>query len=210
MRFVIPESIGSVADVSKQQLELGSRSMDRSDADLWKACVAGDALAWEQLVDRFQRLIYSIPRRAGLSEEQCSDVFQDVFLLLFQKLDQIEQPDRIRSWIVTTSKFKTWGIVRSSKGLHAPAEDGEMELEMERFADHSPLADELLIELEQQHLIRTALKHLDEKCRTIISMIYLSEPAASYLEVGKAIGVGETSISPMRSRCLKKLEKLLV
>jgi DNA-directed RNA polymerase specialized sigma subunit len=40
-------------------------------------------------------------------------------------------------------------------------------------------------------------------------MIYLTDPPASYAEVGAAIGVGETSISPLRSRCLKKLEKVL-
>jgi len=42
-----------------------------------------------------------------------------------------------------------------------------------------------------------------------ISMLYLSAAAASYAEVADAVGVGETSISPLRSRCLKKLEKLL-
>ena len=188
---------------------LESKELDRSDADLWKACAAGDGTAWERLVDRFQRLIYSIPRRAGLSEEQCADVFQEVFLLLFQKLDEIEQPDRIRSWIVTTAKYKTWATVRASKGSYLPATDEQMEAEMERLADRSPLADEILIEMEQQHLVRTGLRLLEERCRTILSMIYLSEPAASYADVASAIGVGETSISPLRARCLKKLEKVL-
>jgi RNA polymerase sigma factor (sigma-70 family) len=84
-----------------------------------------------------------------------------------------------------------------------------MELEMANLADRSPLADEVLIELEQQHLIRTAMKDLEERCRKILSMIYLREQPASYVEVAGAIGVGETSISPLRARCLKKLEKIL-
>ena len=89
----------------------------KEDADLIKRCRGGDQAAWESLVDRYQRLIFAIPRRAGLSEEQATDVFQDVFLTLFEKIDAIEQPERIRSWIVTTTKFKTWALVRSSKGL---------------------------------------------------------------------------------------------
>ena len=193
-----------------ENFQFQSKKIDRSDADLWSACVSGDDTAWDDLVERFQRLIYSIPRRAGLSEEQCADVFQEVFLLLFQKLDQIEQPDRIRSWIVTTAKYKTWAVVRSAKGIRSPATEEEMETEMERLADRSPLADELLIELEQQHLIRSGLAMLEKRCRAIISMIYLREPAASYAEVAESIGVGETSISPLRARCLKKLEKLLL
>jgi RNA polymerase sigma factor (sigma-70 family) len=80
---------------------------------------------------------------------------------------------------------------------------------MANLADTSPLADEMLVELEQQHQIRTALKMLEDRCQKILSMLYLRDSAASYAEVAVAVGVGETSISPLRSRCLKKLEKLL-
>lgn len=188
---------------------LESSDVAAHDAQFVKRCRKGDQTAWDELVERYQRLIYAIPRRAGLTDEQASDVFQDVFLTLFQKIDEIEQPERIRSWIVTTAKFKTWGVIRGTKGFHSPETEEEMETEMALLKDKSPLADELLIELEEQHLIRAALTKLEERCRQIISMIYLSEPAASYAEVGAAIGVGETSISPLRARCLKKLGKIL-
>lgn len=183
--------------------------IERTDADIIRQCRSGDQSAWDELVARYQRLIYAIPRRAGLTEEQAADVFQEVFLTLFEKLDEIEQPEKIRSWIVTTAKFKTWATVRSSKGLYSPESEEEMEQEMANLADASPLADEILIELEQQHLIRTALEQLEERCQKILSMLYLQVAAASYSEVAEAVGVGETSISPLRSRCLKKLEKML-
>lgn len=194
---------------NQQDIVLSSRIVDRGDAELVKLCRNGDQSAWDQLVNRYQRLIYAIPRRAGLSDEQAADVFQEVFLTLLQKIDEIEQPDRIRSWIVTTAKFKTWAVVRSGKGLYSPETEEEMEAEMADLRDTSPLADDMLIELEEQHLIRTAMLELEERCQKILSMIYLRDPAASYAEVAAAIDVGETSISPLRSRCLKKLEKLL-
>lgn len=183
--------------------------LERSDAELIRDCRSGSQTAWDELVARYQRLIFAIPRRAGLSDEQSADVFQDVFLTLFEKLDEIQQPEKIRSWIVTTAKFKTWATVRGSKGMYSPESDEEMEREMANIADAAPLADDMLIELEQQHLIRTALKLLEERCQKIISMLYLRQSPAAYSEVAAEIGVGETSISPMRSRCLKKLEKLL-
>jgi RNA polymerase sigma factor (sigma-70 family) len=186
-----------------------AKSLEKSDATLVRECREGSQNAWDELVARYQRLIFAIPRRAGLSDEQAADVFQEVFLTLFEKLDEIEQPEKIRSWIVTTAKFKTWGVVRASKGLYSPETEEEMEQEMANLADKTPLADESLIELEQQHLIRTALKQLEERCQKILSMLYLRNSAASYAEVASAVGVGETSISPLRARCLKKLEKLL-
>ena len=194
----------------KSKLVFSAKGLERSDADLVAGCRRGDQSSWDALVDRYQRLIYAVPRRAGLSDEQAADVFQEVFLTLLQKIDAIEQPEKIRSWMVTTAKFKTWGIVRGSKGFYSPETEEEMELEMASITDEAPLADDLLIELEEQHLIRAALEKLEEKCRTILSMIYLRDTAASYSEVAAAIGVGETSISPLRSRCLKKLEKILI
>lgn len=198
-----------MTDPPPTPVDLPASDIGRSDAELLKRCRKGDQNAWGDLVDRYQRLIYAIPRRAGLSDEQADDVFQEVFVTLFEKLDEIEQPDRIRSWIVTTAKFKTWAVVRGNRNVRMPDTEEEMEAEMAAIPDRAPLADEQLIELEQQHLIRTALKQLEDRCQQILSMIYLRSQAASYAEVAAAIGVGETSISPLRSRCLKKLEKIL-
>lgn len=197
----------TAAEQSKD--EFTASGLTKTDGELIKACRRGDESAWNELVERFQRLIITVPRRAGLSKEQAADVFQEVFLTLFEKLDEIEQPERIRSWLVTTAKFKTWGIVRVGKNIYSPATEEEMETEMARLPDAAPLADDKIIELEQQHQIRTALKELEEKCRQIISMIYLRDTAASYAEVAREINVGETSISPLRARCLKKLAKIL-
>ncbi|REJ75508.1 MAG: sigma-70 family RNA polymerase sigma factor [Acidobacteria bacterium] len=193
----------------KNEDQLHSRSLERDDAALVKACRRGDQSAWEELVDRYQRLVFAIPRRAGLPESEAADILQETFLTLFQKLDELEKPGKIRSWLVTTAKFKTWGVVRSEKGHHAPATEQEMELEMASLEDGSPLVEEALVTLEEQHLVRTALKKLEERCKTILSMIYLTEPSKTYAEVAEAIGVGATSISPLRARCLKKLEKIL-
>jgi len=191
------------------EIEFSAKNLEKSDAELVKLCRSGNENAWNELVERYQRLIFAIPRRAGLSEEQASDVFQEVFMTLFEKLNEIEQPERIRSWLVTTAKFKTWGTVRGEKGFYKPETEEEMEQEMASLPDKSPLADDVLVELEQQHLIRTALKELEERCQKILSMIYLRDSAASYAEVAQAIGVGETSISPLRARCLKKLGNIL-
>jgi RNA polymerase sigma factor (sigma-70 family) len=193
----------------KVNLEITGKNSEKSDADLLRACKNGDEPAWNKLVERYQRLIATIPRRAGLSEDQTADVFQEVFLTLFQKMHEIEQPEKLRAWLVTTAKFKTWGIIRGQKNIHSPETEEAMEAEMANLSDNSPLADEVLIELEQQHLIRAALNKMDERCQNILAMIYLRNVAATYAEVAAGIGVGESSVSPLRTRCLDKLAKIL-
>jgi RNA polymerase sigma factor (sigma-70 family) len=71
-----------------------------------QACRRGDEAAWEALVERYQRLIYTIPRRAGLDKDQAAEVFQEVFTTLFEKLETIEQPERLQAWLVTTARRK--------------------------------------------------------------------------------------------------------
>lgn len=210
-RHLIFQNLKRMSPDPKQILAdtFSPRDLERSDAELVRSCRAGDEPAWAKLVDRYQRLIFAIPRRAGLGDEQAADILQEVFLTLFEKLDEIQQPEKIRSWVVTTAKFKTWAAVRNSRGFYSPETDEEMELELARIRDTSPLADEMLVRLEQQHLVRAGLNELDERCRRILSMLYLQDRAASYLEVAETISVGETSISPLRTRCLKKLEKIL-
>ena len=161
----------------KTETKFTAKSLVSDDTALIKACRLGDETAWNELVERYQRLVFTIPRRSGLSESQAADILQEVFLTLFQKLDEIEKPDRIRSWLVTTAKFKTWGLVRKEKGLYSPVTEEELELELANLTDDSPLAEDNLIQLEEQHKIRTALKKVEERCQTILSMIYLTEPS---------------------------------
>jgi RNA polymerase sigma factor (sigma-70 family) len=81
--------------------------MPQSDSELVAACRRGDARAWEALVLRYQRLIYTIPLRAGLDEAQAADILQRVFAKLVEALPRIEQLDRIQPWLVTTTKRET-------------------------------------------------------------------------------------------------------
>lgn len=192
---------------SQSDSSFTAKTLAKSDAELILACRRGEESAWNELVERFQRLIITVPRRAGLNEEQSADIFQEVFLTLFEKLDEIEHPEKIRSWLVTTAKFKTWRTIRGETSILS-LDDDESEIS-QKLSTSEILADEVLIQLEEQHLIRTALKQMEERCQKILTMIYLLEPPASYAQVALNIGVGETSISPMRARCLKKLAKIL-
>jgi RNA polymerase sigma factor (sigma-70 family) len=198
-----------VSEIVLENPAFTASTIESSDAQLLEACRRGDETAWNALVQRFQRLVAAVPRRAGLSEDLVAEVFQEVFLALFEKLDSIEQPDRLRAWLVTTAKFKTWRIVSKEKISQNIPEETDDEESFFEITDEAPLPDEVLIELEEQHLVRTAVGELDERCRIMLTMLYLNETGATYAEVAQIVGVSETSISPLRARCLKKMLKIL-
>ena len=182
-----------------------------SDEQLLAGCRRGDEGAWEALVRRYQRLIYAVPRRAGLDEDAASEVFQDVFATLFESIESIEQPSRLHAWLVTTAKRKTWRAIGRSKAARqfTTGEDTAGEGEMYDVADEQALPDAALVQLEQQHLVRAALEELEDRCRTLIEMLFYRSEPQPYSEIAAALGTSEGSIGPTRARCLKKLLSVL-
>jgi RNA polymerase sigma factor (sigma-70 family) len=185
--------------------------MQPTDKELLIACRRGDESSWHALIDRYQRLIYTIPRRAGLNEDQASEVFQEVFLTLFEKMNEINEPDRLHAWLVTTARRKTWRLLTKERALHAGQfvdTHGDAET-VPVLVDDAPLPDETLVELEEQHRIRTAVSTLDARCQKLLTMLYYRPEPAPYSEIAAVFGTSEGSIGPTRARCLKKLLQLL-
>jgi len=181
--------------------------MQASDKDLLISCRQGNESAWAALVGRYQRLIYAVPRRAGLDEDQAGEVFQEVFVTLFEKMNEINQPDRLHAWLVTTARRKTWRFLSKQRTLRSTPTDEDDEVLV--VVDDSPLPDETLMRLEEQHRIRTALGGLDARCQKLLTMLYYEVDPPPYSEIAALLGAPEGSIGPTRARCLKKLLKLL-
>ena len=181
--------------------------MEPSDESLILACRAGDATAWEQLVDRYQRLIYSIARHAGLDNEQSADVFQRVFARLVERLGQIEQPALIGAWLATTTRHEAWRFSRRERMARIVSLD--MPDLAEPFVDSALLPEALMIRLEEQHRVRTAVAALDERCRNLLMLLFYRSDSPAYAEIAESLGMREGSIGPTRARCLQKLRRLL-
>ncbi|HEX8352640.1 MAG TPA: sigma-70 family RNA polymerase sigma factor [Pyrinomonadaceae bacterium] len=176
------------------------------DEQLLAACRRGDEGAWEALVARYQRLIYAIPRRAGLDEDAAAEVFQDVFTALLESIESIEQPSRLQAWLVTTAKRKTWRMIGRARAVRPfSSDEGEAEDEMSNLADEGLLPDEALARLEEQHLVRAALSDLGGRCEKLLRLLFYAPESPPYSEIAAALGTPEGSIGPTRARCLRKL-----
>jgi RNA polymerase sigma factor (sigma-70 family) len=186
--------------------------MEPTDKQLLSACRRGEETAWEALIKRYQRLMYAIPRRAGLSDDEAAEVFQEVFTTLVRKLDDIEDPDRLQAWLVTTARRKTWRAIAKNRLPDQTQGSGDFEdvsLELASLPAESPLPDEVLVKLEEQHRVRTSLDQLDERCRKLLTMLFYQAEPPPYSEIAVALGTSEGSIGPTRARCLEKMLRLL-
>ena len=182
------------------------------DAALVARCLRGESAAWTALVQRYQRLVYAIVRRAGLDEHTGADVFQTVFSRLVQHLPRIGDPSRLQAWIVTTTKREA--ILQSQRSQRTVSmtrdggEDGES-TEWD-FADESPNAEAALDELQQLHRVRLALDRLEPRQRDLMLMLFSDDDRkVPYEDIAAKLGIPVGSIGPTRARCLQKLRKML-
>jgi RNA polymerase sigma factor (sigma-70 family) len=184
-----------------------------SDAELLAWCRAGQARGWRLLVQRYQRLVYAVARRAGHDEHAAADVFQTVFTRLMQALPSLQQPDRLRAWIVTTAKREAllqWRRGQRTVSL-SPADDADPEgAGLSDPADEAPLPEQLLDELQQMHLLRLAMEQLDARCHGLLTLLFAdAEDLLPYEQIAIRLDMPTGSIGPTRARCLGKLRTLL-
>ncbi len=173
------------------------RSVD--DAELVEACLEGDQDAWTALVRRYERLVFSIPRRYGFSTAACEDVFQEVFVIVVGQLRNIRNRAGLPKWFITT----THRVCRQVADRTPPLVDASVLALL-----GAPDPDEV-DRIEMQHLIRVALGRLDARCEELVSSLYVAAVRPSYEELARRLGIPLGSIGPTRARCLAALMEIL-
>jgi RNA polymerase sigma factor (sigma-70 family) len=177
------------------KLGSGKASVHALDPDLVKRCISGDERAWEQLVYRYNRLIYSIALTLCRDPEVAADILQQVCLELYRRLDEVRKLESLSSWVATVTRRKTYTYLRSKKPTE-PLFDAEL-----------VASRDILSNIERQHMLQRALATLPSRSRRLMELLYLNE--GTYEQVAAELGMPVASVGPTRIRCLKKLKKLL-
>ena len=171
---------------------------------LVKQAGAGDTRAWEKLIDKYGRLIWSITLDFKLRESDAADVVQTTWMRLVEHIDRIEHADRVGSWLAATARNECLRCLASHKRLVLATEDTEFD----RPAEHTPEVDEALLAGERAQSVREAVAHLPHLWQRLMNML-MSDPPASYAEISDELGLPVGSIGPTRGRCLARLRVLL-
>ena len=188
---------------------------DASDAQLLAWCRAGQNTAWQALVHRYRRLIYTVPRRAGLDEHDAADVMQACFAALFDQMHRLTQPDRLSAWLVTLARRETLRLLQHRRRhpglatLAGPDADDDGGDAVAHIADEALLPPEQLAALQQQDRLQRALATLDSRSRELLTALYLRDPPLAYDQIADLLELAPGSIGPTRQRSLDKLRRAL-
>ena len=170
--------------------------------ELVGAAADGDQAAWNALVDRFGRLVWSVIRGFRLDAASAADVSQTVWLRLVENLNRIRDPERLASWLATTARNES---IRAKRKL-ARAVPTEFEIDIADEA--APELDERLIADERRAGVAAAFNELSPSCRQLLRLLS-ADPPLDYETISEMIDRPIGSIGPTRSRCLERLRRVL-
>src|SRR5215475_7826319 len=80
--------------------DLSADIADAPTAELVTCARAGSRPAWEELVDRFTPLLWSIALRHRLDHADAADAVQTTWLRLVEHLYRIREPSRVPGWLL--------------------------------------------------------------------------------------------------------------
>ena len=172
-------------------------SRNRSiDAALVLQARDGDDAAFEAIVKQIDPMLRAwfvsrIGRRAAVD-----DLVQNTLLRLYRGLPDLQDPERLRAFVMKAALFETQDYYRGRYGSRESLSDPDA---LSRWSETVPEAD---VRLDAEK----ALNLLGEKARTILEM---REYGYRYAEIGRALGMTEAAVKMQVRRAFEKLRKAL-
>src|SRR5439155_17254367 len=120
-----------------------ARSSEWTDTQLVGQCLQGNDEAWKALLEKYKRLIYSIPVKYGLSQDEATEIFQETCVELLETLPKLREPRALPKWLMQVAAHKCARFkARDRRHQQIHSLDGDAALDL--MADGNELSDELI------------------------------------------------------------------
>ena len=184
--------------------------MARTDAQLVKATLEGEPHAFEEIVGRYQRLVFNIVYHYLGRRGEVEDLAQEVFLKVFRSLDTFDAKRPLKAWISRITANTCLDEVRKARKrkiqLFADLgrdEEDRVEYFYERFSQHSTLSERDVQELFE--LLEKLMGRLNEEDK--MAFVLRELEGLSYPEIAQALQTTELAARIRVSRSKRRLQK---
>ncbi len=180
------------------------------DSRLVQACIKGDEDAWATLIEKYKRLIYSVPLKYRAAPEDAADIFQAVCMELFSGLQNLRNVESLRGWLLTVAAHESLRWKKRQRIGDVELDDTGDDHQVPELGDPQPLAPELLQQIEREQGLREAIARLAPRCAAMVRLLFYEDPPVPYAELATRLSLATGSIGFIRGRCLNKLRTILV
>jgi len=182
---------------------------------LVRRCVAGDAAAWEEIVQRFNRRIYNICYRFAGGGEDAEDLTQEVFIKIYRTLASFDsEKASFNTWVTTVTRnllvdhFRKTKNDRITDSMDAPiGGEDEGQALSEKIEDKGVTPDQHVQKQQTQRLVQEALQKLSPELREAVILRDLQD--MDYREIALVLKVPEGTVKSRINRGRIELAKIL-
>jgi len=180
-------------------------------------CLAGEEAAFDQLVTRYQNMVYNLSLRLLGKPEDALDLAQEAFFQIYRKLGSFRRDAALRTWIyrIVVNRARNrqrWWRRRSAEINALPVEevqaDGSWELgaALSRRGDNGR-PDEALARKELGAILQRAMAALPLDQRTIL--VLKEVEGLSYHEIARTLGLALGTVKSRLARARMALRTRL-
>src|SRR6202030_2326667 len=194
----VPMSIEAISG-AKTTGSSDNRLVAEEDASLVAAAKARDTRAFELLVERNERKIFSTAQRITRNREDAEDVVQQSFQKAFINLQKFEGDSLFSTWLTRIAINEARMLLRRRRGSReVPIEESSMKAESAlplEFPDSAPNPEDSCLDREQEQVLSAALNKLRPGIRKAIELRDLGE-----LSTGETALVMGLSVAAVKGR----------
>ena len=155
-----------------------------NEVELARRLLAGDALAFERFVEHFRAKIFHYSWMMCGVREDAEEVAQETLLQVFESIEQLREPEKVRSWVFRIAKNAC--LTKRRKSIFAPSRELSLDELMPvkhqdgdrlriNVADWSVLPDRQALQGEMNVFLEKAIRELPEIYRSVILMRDIEE-----------------------------------
>ncbi|HEV7802501.1 MAG TPA: sigma-70 family RNA polymerase sigma factor [Burkholderiales bacterium] len=164
---------------------------------LIEQCLAGDQVAWEQIVRQNWRKVFNVAYKFVGKHDEAEDLTQDIFLKIFKALRTFDRRANFQTWIISISRNLCIDHYRSvRKERQTIARDVDTNDLQPATTERGPYAVAEHQDLRAQ--LRQALETLPVTLRTAVVLRDLQE--LSYQEIADRLGLPEGTVKSRINR----------
>ena len=184
-------------------------------AMLVRRCIAGDAAAWEEIVQSYNRRIYNICYRFAGSGDDAEDLTQEVFIKMYRTLPSYDpSKGAFVTWVTTITRNLLVDHFRKTKQDRvtdsidsAPSEHEDAQPLSEQLQDHAAAPDAHVRSREVGETVHAALGKLSPELREAVILRDLQD--FDYREIAAVLKVPEGTVKSRINRGRAELARLL-
>ena len=172
-----------------------------------------DHSRWQEFFETYWKLIYSVARKAGLSDAEAQDAVQETIITVAKNIGKLGYDPAVGSfkgWLLNITRWRIADQFRKRMPGHSRLSDDRRTVTIERVADSNALNLEELWDREwQENLLATAMTRLKKKVAPKHFQIFDCSVRKKWppQKVASALGVSVGQVYLVRHRIAALLKK---